>query len=244
MYHPASGRDPSTLAPEGQIPAATLTEQVVLCQHTQTHTQHSHTCNQSDVYSTRRRCLARFNSAWEQASFSPLGSLLLTATLPISLLRLQLFGFAPLLKEQMKQSLLRTFLPAPATDFRPPYAPAAAAALLAATFRNIGTTTPARFAPLVVIFGHGSLSVNNPFEAAYQCGACGGRDGGPNARLMARLGNDAEVRRVLMRDFGIEVPGDTYFVAGTTSGVKGTGYDSVCVVIIIVSILNLIIVRR
>ena len=39
--------------------------------------------------------------------------------------------------------------------------------------------------------------MNNPFIAAYNCGACCGREGGPNARVFARYANDREVSRLL-----------------------------------------------
>ncbi|MBF0159038.1 MAG: DUF2309 domain-containing protein [Magnetococcales bacterium] len=74
--------------------------------------------------------------------------------------------------------------------------------------RTIGLTD--RWAPLVVILGHGSSSDNNPHRSAYDCGACSGRHGGPNARLMAVMANRPQVRQ-LLRQRGLEIPDRTWF---------------------------------
>ncbi len=76
--------------------------------------------------------------------------------------------------------------------------------------RNIGLTQ--HFAPLVVIVAHGSSSVNNPHFAAYDCGACSGKPGAPNARAFAWMANHEAVRAILL-ERGIEIPNNTRFVA-------------------------------
>ncbi len=67
------------------------------------------------------------------------------------------------------------------------------------------------FAPLVLIVGHGATVVNNPHASALHCGACGGYSGEVNARLLAGLLNDPEIRAGLAVK-GIAIPEDTAFL--------------------------------
>lgn len=68
-------------------------------------------------------------------------------------------------------------------------------------------------APQVLLVGHGAALNNNAFASAYQCGACGGHDGGVSARLAAALLNDPSVRAGLAAE-GLTIPADTRFLAG------------------------------
>ncbi len=68
------------------------------------------------------------------------------------------------------------------------------------------------FARLVLLVGHGARVTNTPHASLFQCGACGGYSGEVNARLLAALLNDPQLREGLLAQ-GIEIPPDTVFLA-------------------------------
>ena len=91
-------------------------------------------------------------------------------------------------------------------------------------FRSVGAQPP--WPELVVLFGHGASSVNNPYFAAYNCGACSGRSGAPNARAFAKAANRPDVRAVLAAR-GLVIPDSTWFIGALydTTRDEATYYD-------------------
>jgi uncharacterized protein len=99
----------------------------------------------------------------------------------------------------------------PSSRLRDSASPEVRASMAEGALRNMSLTS--NFARLVLLCGHGSQSANNPFASGLDCGACGGHAGDVNARIAADALNDPDVREVL-RSRGIDLPADTWFVAG------------------------------
>ena len=196
-YTPANRRPEEILAPEGNSPP------------------YNHRVEERQLtpgYNDRKKVQAELSLAFEKASYSPLGSLAIAGVgLPYTAARLALRAFSPELTVQIEDAVSALSEPS-VTDFDMPYNTEEATGRLAQLFKNIGSKT--NFARLIIVAGHGSRSINNPFLAAYNCGACCGREGGPNARVFARCANDPEVRAMLASEHDIFIPNDTWFIGG------------------------------
>ncbi len=85
--------------------------------------------------------------------------------------------------------------------------------MCAKLLRSIGLCQ--NFAELILICGHVSESVNNPYRASLDCGACGGNSGAPHALAFCQAVNDTRVREYLRLNEQIEIPNQTQFIAAT-----------------------------
>lgn len=170
-----------------------------------------------------RRLLGQQAHAWHTTSRSFVGGMVMAVLGPLATVPLVARVLFPRLTAGMRRAASRIVTPPPETELTlersggPPgkqpeqlgFTVGEMADAVERLLRDIGLT--GRFAPLVVICGHGSSSLNNPHESAYNCGACGGGRGGPNARAVAAMANDPRVRK-LLTERGLEIPAGTWFV--------------------------------
>lgn len=77
---------------------------------------------------------------------------------------------------------------------------------------TIGLIKSDSFAELVVITSHMSMTTNNAVGSLLDCGACGGNSGLANAKVLATILNNKEVRQKLAQE-NIVIPDSTYFIA-------------------------------
>jgi uncharacterized protein YbcC (UPF0753/DUF2309 family) len=144
---------------------------------------------------------------------------------PLALVPLVTRVLSPLSYGRFERAVLKSLIPRPATQvaFTRTQAGNMPGGLLqgftlqemldrvAGTLGNAGLR--GGFARLVFVLGHGSTSLNNPHESAHDCGACGGRRGGPSGRTFAAMANDPDVRNGLHAR-GVEISPDVWFIGG------------------------------
>lgn len=176
----------------------------------------------------RRRLWARLVRHASLASRSLFRGALSTAALgTLTAVPLVARVLAPREYGKLRDWVNRAFLPVPRTELTlmrqgakshasvegllVGFSPTEKADSVASVLLPVGLTKD--FSRLVVILGHGATSLNNPHESAYNCGACGGRRGGPNSRLFAMMANRPSTREELKKR-GIEIPPDTLFIGG------------------------------
>ncbi len=167
-----------------------------------------------------RRLWRRANAAWKSFKLSAVSSFAFVETIGISFagkLATDGLGLTRPVPHPLEDGLSDRTKARLAPDLSPADLEGRASGLSAedrltqaeAILRAMSMTGP--FAPLVILAGHGSTTVNNPHATGLDCGACGGHTGEANARVAAMVMNDPDVR-VGLRARGIDIPDDTVFL--------------------------------
>ena len=82
-------------------------------------------------------------------------------------------------------------------------------AIVKSAFEMLGWN---KFSLLIIFAGHASRSANNPFGSSLDCGACAASPGRHNARMLAKLANQLDVRVVLKEKYDFDIPSETFFI--------------------------------
>lgn len=94
--------------------------------------------------------------------------------------------------------------------------------------RMIGLTR--QFSSLIILCGHGADTENNAYHSALDCGACGGRSGAPNARILAAILNDEKIR-IYLAQKNIHIPKRSIFIPAlhntTTDEIKLYNHENI-----------------
>jgi uncharacterized protein YbcC (UPF0753/DUF2309 family) len=155
-----------------------------------------------------------FAGGWIAAALGPLASLPLVTRIlfPRATARLRrLFGAFVRPPVVTKLQLERSEVSPGPEPGQVGYSVHEMAVIVERLLRDIGLTK--NFSRLVILCGHGSSSMNNPHEAAHDCGACAGGRGGPNARAFSQMANDPRVRELVAKQ-GLTIPNEVVFLGG------------------------------
>ena len=179
---------------------------------------------ESDKRSQRRKLIGRVSHQVHSGSRTFLGGMLTGLFGTLATFPLVARVLAPHITSRIRDSFGRLVRP-PATELHlervgngpgpewdsQGYSTEEMAGIVLRILQDIGLVKD--FSPIILFLGHGSSSLNNPHESAYNCGACSGGRGGPNARAFASMANDSRVRD-LVANAGIHIPEDVRFIGG------------------------------
>ena len=169
---------------------------------------------QADAMLSRHAALGDAQAMLDATKGGATGFATAEATGPLAAIAMLARTLAPRLTDRLRRAVVgergAVLTPTACNDHDPAFSLDQKVAYAKGMFALTGLTGAT--ARLVALVGHGGCTTNNAFAASLDCGACGGHPGGPNARLMAGILNDADVRAGLSAQ-GIALPQDTWFIA-------------------------------